>query len=229
MSENLNSADSNPNMVIRVVVADDHEIVLRGLRLTIQGERDMQLVGEARTGREAIEMVERTNPDVLLLDIQMPDMDGIQAAEAIRAAFPQVAILILTSFCDDARLYAALRAGVNGYLLKDIDGDSLVAAIRGAARGEPQLHPDIARRLMERIPAPVDPFAELTPRERDVLLLVARGLSNKEIGQELSLTEVTIKGYVSALLSKLNVADRTQAALMAVRYGLIADEDLPGA
>jgi DNA-binding NarL/FixJ family response regulator len=228
MSENSKSSPSNPNPVIRVVVADDHEIVLRGLRLTIQGERDMQLLGEARTGREAVELVEKTRPDVVLLDIQMPDMDGIQAAGAIRAAFPQVSILILTNFGDDARLYAALRAGVSGYLLKDIDGDSLVAAIRGAARGEPQLHPDVARRLMERMPGPVDPFAELTPRERDVLLLVAHGLSNKEIGLELSLTEVTIKGYVSTLLSKLNVADRTQAALMAVRYGLIAEDDLPG-
>jgi DNA-binding NarL/FixJ family response regulator len=228
MSENSKSSPSNPNPVIRVVVADDHEIVLRGLRLTIQGERDMQLLGEARTGREAVELVEKTCPDVVLLDIQMPDMDGIQAAGAIRAAFPQVSILILTNFGDDARLYAALRAGVSGYLLKDIDGDSLVAAIRGAARGEPQLHPDVARRLMERMPGPVDPFAELTPRERDVLLLVAHGLSNKEIGLELSLTEVTIKGYVSALLSKLNIADRTQAALMAVRYGLIAEDDLPG-
>jgi DNA-binding NarL/FixJ family response regulator len=228
MSENSKSSPSNPNPVIRVVVADDHEIVLRGLRLTIQGERDMQLLGEARTGREAVELVEKTRPDVVLLDIQMPDMDGIQAAGAIRAAFPQVSILILTNFGDDARLYAALRAGVSGYLLKDIDGDSLVAAIRGAARGEPQLHPDVARRLMERMPRPVDPFAELTPRERDVLLLVAHGLSNKEIGLELSLTEVTIKGYVSTLLSKLNVADRTQAALMAVRYGLIAEDDLPG-
>jgi DNA-binding NarL/FixJ family response regulator len=209
------------------VVADDHEIVLRGLRLTIQGEKDMLFVGEARTGREAVDLVERTHPDVLLLDIQMPDMDGIQAAQAIRAAGSPVAILALTSFRDDSRLYAALRAGINGYLLKDIDGDSLVAAIRGAVLGEPQLHPDVARRLMERMPAPVDPFAELTRRERDVLLLLARGLSNKEIGLELSLTEVTVKGYVSSVLRKLNAADRTQAALIAVRYGLVADEDLP--
>jgi DNA-binding NarL/FixJ family response regulator len=229
MSKDFHSTVSSATPVIRVVVADDHEIVLRGLRLTIQGEKDMQLVGEARTGVEAVELVEKTHPDVLLLDIQMPDMDGIQAAQAIRATGSQVAILVLTSFRDDSRLYAALRAGVNGYLLKDIDGDSLVAAIRGAARGEPQLHPDVARRLMERIPAPVDPFAELTPRERDVLLLLARGLSNKEIGLKLSLTEVTVKGYVSAVLSKLNVADRTQAALMAVRYGLVAEEDLPAA
>jgi DNA-binding NarL/FixJ family response regulator len=229
MSKDFHSTVSSATPVIRVVVADDHEIVLRGLRLTIQGEKDMQLVGEARTGVEAVELVEKTHPDVLLLDIQMPDMDGIQAAQAIRTTGSQVAILVLTSFRDDSRLYAALRAGVNGYLLKDIDGDSLVAAIRGAARGEPQLHPDVARRLMERIPAPVDPFAELTPRERDVLLLLARGLSNKEIGLKLSLTEVTVKGYVSAVLSKLNVADRTQAALMAVRYGLVAEEDLPAA
>lgn len=229
MSENSIPPISSPSPVIRVAVADDHEIVLRGLRLTIQVEKDMQLVGEARSGREAIELIEKTLPDVLLLDIQMPEMDGIQAAEAIRNAFPRVAILVLTSFRDDARLYAALRAGVCGYLLKDIDGDSLVTAIRGAARGEPQLHPEVARRLMERMPAPVDPFAALTPREREVLMLLARGHSNKEIGLALSLTEVTVKGYVSAVLGKLNVADRTQAALLAVRYGLITDEDLPAA
>jgi len=217
----------NPNSPIRIVLADDHEIVRRGLRMTIQGEADMQLVGEAETGRQAVELAAKTHPDVLLLDIQMPDMDGIQAAQAIHAAQPEVAILVLTSFRDDAQLYAALRVGVNGYLLKDIDGDSLVQAIRGAARGQPQLHPDVARRLMERMPGPVDPFADLTPRERDVLLLLARGRSNKEIGVALTLTEVTVKGYVSAILNKLHVEDRTQAALLAVRYGFISQDELP--
>ncbi|MEW5872625.1 MAG: response regulator transcription factor [Chloroflexota bacterium] len=213
---------------IRIFLADDHEIVLRGLRMTIQGEADMELVGEARNGRQALEGVAAVRPDVILLDLQMPDMDGIQAATAIRAAYPQVAILVLTSFREDAQLYAALRAGVNGYLLKDIRGDDLVQAIRGAARGEPQLHPEIARRLMERMPAPQDPLGELTERERQVLALVAHGRSNKEIGLALSLSEVTVKGYVSNVLSKLHVEDRTQAALLAVRYGLVSAQDLPG-
>ncbi|MBN2549008.1 MAG: response regulator transcription factor [Anaerolineales bacterium] len=216
-----------PEAKIGVAIADDHEIVLRGLRMTIQGEADMTLLGEARSGRQAIALAARVHPQVLLLDLQMPDMDGLQAAAAIHAAQPDVAILVLTSFREDAHLYAALRTGVTGYLLKDISGDELVQAIRGAAQGQPQLHPEIARRLMERMPAPTDPFAELTPRERDVLLWLARGLSNKEIGLKLSLTEVTVKGYVSTVLSKLHVADRTQAALLAVRYGLISPDELP--
>lgn len=212
---------------LRIAIADDHEIVRKGLRMTIEGEPDMQLVGEAADGKSAVDLVHRLQPDVLLLDLQMPGMDGIQAARQIRQSGAKTVILALTSFREDAQIYAALRAGVNGYLLKDIDGDSLVQAIRGAARGQPQLHPEIARRLMERMPAPTDPFAELTARERDVLRWVACGKSNKEIGMALSLTEVTVKGYVSAILSKLHVEDRTQAALLAVRYGLISPDDLP--
>jgi DNA-binding NarL/FixJ family response regulator len=166
---------------------------------------------------------------VALLDIQMPELDGIAATQAIHSAHPQVAILILTSFSTDAQLHAALRAGATGYLLKDVDGDTLVAAIRGAARGEPQLHPTIARRLMQRMQSPEDPLASLTTREREVLRLVGRGLSNKEIGTALDLTELTIKGYMSEILGKLGVADRTQAALLAVRYGLIPLTELPDA
>lgn len=213
--------------MITIVIADDHEIVRRGLRLTIEAEPDLQLLGEARTGREAIELARTLHPAIMLLDIQMPDMDGLAAATTIHAAQPDVAILILTSFSSDAQLAAALRAGVSGYLLKDLSGDALIAALRGAARGEPQLHPSIARKLMQHAGPPADPLAELTTREQDVLRLIARGHSNKEIGAALALTEVTIKGYVSSILSKLGVADRTQAALLAVRYGLIAPDDLP--
>jgi NarL family two-component system response regulator LiaR len=210
-----------------VLIADDHEIVRRGLRMTIAGEEDMRLLGEARTGREAVELAAALRPNVVLLDVQMPDMDGVAAAAAIRATQPEVAILMLTSFGGDAQLYAALRAGASGYLLKDTSGDDLVRAIRGAARGDPQLHPNIARRLMQQAAAPADPLAMLTPREREVLRRLAQGLSNKEIGAALGLTEVTVKGYVSALLGKLHVADRTQAALLAVRYGLVAPGELP--
>jgi DNA-binding NarL/FixJ family response regulator len=224
----INSSKTEPAS-IRVLIADDHEIVRRGLRMTIQGEPDMDLVGEAQTGRQAVELVERLQPDLLLLDIQMPDMDGIQAAQTIRSLHPELAILVLTSYRDDAQLYAALRAGVSGYLLKDIGGDDLVRAIREAVQGRPQLHPEIAQRLMERMPAPTDPFEHLTPRELEVLKLVGRGLSNKEIGLALTVTEVTVKGYVSAIFAKLHVADRTQAALLAVKYGLSSSADLPGA
>ena len=208
-----------------MLIADDHEIVRRGLRMTIMGEPDMRLLGEASDGREASDLVATTQPDVLLLDIQMPDMDGIAAAQALHLTHPQLIILMLTSFTDDAKLYSALRAGASGYLLKEMSGDDLVAAIRGAARGLPQLHPNIARRLMDRIAPPSDPLTQLTQREQSVLRLIACGLSNKEIGAALDLTEQTVKGYVRDILSKLGVADRTQAALLAVRFGLVqADE-----
>ncbi len=215
-------------MSIRVVIADDHEIVRRGLRMTIEGEEDMTLLGEAGNGREAVGLVAQTQPDVALLDIHMPEMNGIEAAKIIRERFPAVQVLIVTGFGNDAHLYAALQAGVTGYLLKDATGDELVAAIRGAAQGKPQLHPSIARRLMAQMPRPKTPLDELSEREREVLTLVGRGRSNKEIAAALHLTEATIKGYVSAILGKLHVADRTQAALLAVRYGLIELEELPG-
>jgi two-component system, NarL family, response regulator LiaR len=211
--------------LIGVLIADDHEIVRRGLRMTILGEPDMRLLGEASNGRETLALVEATRPDVLLLDIHMPELDGIAATQKLRSLQPQLAILMLTSYTDDARLYGALRAGANGYLLKEMSGDDLVAAIRGAARGLPQLHPLIARRLMDRAAPPDDPLAQLTQRERDVLRLIARGLSNKEIGHALDLTEQTVKGYVRDMLSKLEVADRTQAAMLAVRYGLVNPDE----
>ncbi|GAB4443233.1 MAG: response regulator transcription factor [Chloroflexi bacterium OHK40] len=211
---------------IGVVIADDHEIVRRGLRTTIAGEPDLQMLGEARTGRETLEIVARVRADVLLLDIQMPDMDGIAAATALRAAHPHLAILMLTSYFDDASIYGALRAGANGYLLKEVSGDELVTAIRGAARGLPQLHPAVAQRLMERVAPPTDPLDALTPRERDVLRQLAQGMSNKEIGIRLGMTEYTVKAHVREVLSKLAVADRTQAALLAVRYGLVHLNDI---
>jgi DNA-binding NarL/FixJ family response regulator len=220
--------DAEAAEVIRVLIADDHEIVRRGLRMTIQGETDMLLVGEAVDGRQAVDLALRLHPDVVLMDIQMPGMDGIQAAAELRRCLPGAAVVMLTSFTGDAQLHAALQAGADGYLLKDISGDDLAAAVRSARRGQPVLHPEIARRLMQQMPLPADPFASLTERERQVLQLIARGLSNKEIGGQLFLTEVTVKGYVSALLAKLGVADRTQAALMAVRYGLVSPDDLPG-
>jgi len=215
--------------MIRVLIADDHELVRRGLRQTIEAEEDMQLAGEARTGQEAVDLAAAAQPDVALLDVQMPVMDGIAAAAAIHAAQPGVAVVMLTSFGSDAQLHAALRAGVAGYLLKEISGDELVAAIRGAAAGRPQMHPAILRRLMAQMPAPADPLGALTVREREILRLIARGLSNKEIGAALSLTEATVKGYVSTILSKLGVLDRTQAALLAVRYGVVILDDLPDA
>lgn len=213
--------------MIRLIIADDHDVVRRGLRMTIDTEEDMTLVGEATNGKEAVELAVRTRPDLILLDIRMPVLDGIEAAKLILEEMPQANVLLLTSFGDDAHLHQAFQVGVTGYLLKDMGGDDLVEAIRGAAQGKPQLHPEIAQRLMRQMPAPQTPLDTLTARERDVLKLLGHGLSNKEVAQELSLTEVTIKGYVSAILGKLYVSDRTQAALLAVRYGLVKLDDLP--
>ena len=199
--------------MIRVAIADDHDIVRGGLRMTI--------LGEAINGLEAVLLAATEQPDVLLLDIQMPEMDGLAAAQEIHADSLDVHILILTSFDSDAKLYAALKASVTGYLLKDTPGDGLVAAIRGAAQGIPQLHPEIARKLMGQMPAPATPLDDLTEREREVLTLLAQGNSNRDIGAALFLTEATVKGYVSTILGKLYVSDRTQAVLLAVRYGLV--------
>jgi DNA-binding NarL/FixJ family response regulator len=193
--------------MIGVLIADDHEIVRRGLRMTIAGEEDMRLLGEARTGREAVALAAALRPDVVLLDVQMPDMDGVAAAAAIRAAQPEVAVLMLTSFGGDAQLYAALRAGASGYLLKDTSGDDLVRAIRGAARGDPQLHPDIARRLMRQAAAPADPLAALTPREREVLAEMATGKSNSAIADELVLTKRAVEKHVGSVFHKLDLVD----------------------
>jgi DNA-binding NarL/FixJ family response regulator len=212
--------------MLKILIADDHQIVRRGLRMTLDAEPDLQVVAEAADGADVLALIREHAPDVVLMDLQMPIMDGVRALAQIRPGFPNLPILILTSFSDDAHLFAALRAGASGFLLKEMSGDELVEAIRGAAKGRPQLHPDIARKLMARAPMPEDPFEALTDREREVLKLLGRGMSNKEVALELVLTEMTVKGYVSDLLAKLGVGDRTQAALMAVRYGLVRVEEL---
>ncbi|HNO95016.1 MAG TPA: response regulator transcription factor [Anaerolineales bacterium] len=212
--------------MLKIIIADDHQVVRRGLTLTINAEKDMRVVGEAQNGAGVLALIKKHKPDVVLMDLQMPEMTGVDALKQIRPECPDLPILILTSFTDDAHVFAALRAGASGFLLKEMNGDDLVAAIRGAAQGKPQLHPDIAKRLMARAPMPDDPFDSLTERERGILKLLAKGKSNKEIAGELSLTEMTVKGYVSDLFVKLGVNDRTQAALMAVRYGLVLPEEL---
>jgi DNA-binding NarL/FixJ family response regulator len=212
--------------MLKILIVDDHQVVRRGLQMTIDAEKDMRVVGEAANGAQVLALIQKHKPDVVLMDLQMPEMNGVDALKQIRPAYPNLPILILTTFTDDAHVYAALRAGASGFLLKEMSGDDLVAAIRGAAQGKPQLHPDIARRLMARAPMPDDPFDSLTERERGILKLIARGKSNKEIAGELVLTEMTVKGYVSDLFAKLGVNDRTQAALMAVRFGLVLPEEL---
>jgi DNA-binding NarL/FixJ family response regulator len=212
--------------MIKVLIADDHQIVRRGLRMTVDAEKDMQVIAEAENGTQVLGLIQKHKPDVTLLDLQMPELDGVEVLKKIREKFSTLPVLILTSFTDDAHIFSALRAGASGFLLKEMRGDELVDAIRGASKGKPQLHPEIAKRLMARAPMPEDPFEHLTEREKNILALVARGLSNKEIASQLLLTEVTVKGYVSDVLMKLGVNDRTQAALMAVRYGLVRVEDI---
>jgi DNA-binding NarL/FixJ family response regulator len=212
--------------MLKILIVDDHQVVRRGLQMTIDAEKDMRVIAEASNGTQVLAAIKKQKPDIVLMDLQMPEMNGADALKQIRPAYPDLPILILTTFTDDAHVYAALRAGASGFLLKEMSGDDLVAAIRGAAQGKPQLHPDIARRLMARAPMPDDPFDSLTERERGILKLLARGKSNKEIAGELVLTEMTVKGYVSDLFAKLGVNDRTQAALMAVRFGLVLPEEL---
>ena len=208
---------------IRVMIVDDHAVVREGLRTYLELEDRFVLVGEASNGREAADKVRALKPDVVLMDLLMPVMDGIEATRAIKQNAPDVKVIVLTSFTDDEHIMPAIEAGATGYLLKDVSAEDLVKAIQGAHQGQAQLHPEVARKLMEQVRQPRKserPGEDLTPREMEVLKLIASGMSNKEIARELVMTERTVKGHVSNILGKLNLQDRTQAALYAVRHGL---------
>jgi DNA-binding NarL/FixJ family response regulator len=205
--------------VIRVVLADDHAVVRQGLRTFLDLQDDIEVVAEASDGHEAVAAAERLDPDVVLLDLVMPRMDGLSALERLREG--RARVLVLTSFGDDDKLFAALRGGAAGYLLKDVQPTELVRAIRSAHAGESPLSPAIATRIVEEVAhGAVSAHDDLTPRELDVLTLIARGRSNKVIARELGVAEKTVKTHVSHILAKLGVSDRTQAALYAVRQGL---------
>lgn len=205
---------------IRLLLVDDHEVIREGLRALLATEPTIEVVGEANNGRNAIKLAHELNPDVVLLDLMMPEMDGIETARQLQ----DMRVLILSNFVDAKRVREALQCGVKGYVLKDVLKDELVLAIQNVAQGKPYLHAEVQRHLMDdfqtQAPVQVEPVEALTAREQDVLKLIARGLSNKEIGASLNLTEGTVKGYVSSVLLKLNVADRTQAALYAVKTGV---------
>lgn len=212
---------------IRILICDDHAVVREGLRALITTEPDMIIVGEATDGANAIAAFRELRPDVALLDMVMPRMDGVETLKVILSEFPGARILILTSFSDDDMVFPAIKAGALGYLLKDSMPEELIRAIRSVNRGEASLHPSIARRLIQELtqPTSLPPTQEpLTEREMEVLRLVAKGYSNEEIGDSLVVSERTARGHVSSILSKLHLANRTQAALYALREG-IADLD----
>jgi NarL family two-component system response regulator LiaR len=218
---------SNP---IRVFIAEDHAIVRKGICALLTLEPDIEVVGEAGNGREAVRGIDSTQPDVILMDLVMPEMDGIEAIQQVMARQPQARILVLTSFATDDKVFPAIKAGALGYLLKDSEPRDLVDAIRQVYRGESSLHPRIARKLMQELshpPASLRPPTPdpLTEREMEVLRLVAQGKSNREIADDLTVTEGTVRVHVSSILSKLHLASRTQATLYALREGLASLDD----
>jgi two-component system, NarL family, response regulator LiaR len=209
---------------IRILVVDDHAVVREGLRSFLELQEDFEVVGEAADGEEAVTAAERLRPDVVLMDLVMPGLDGVGAMQRLREQLPSCRVIVLTSFADDDRLLPAVQAGAAGYLLKDAQPSELARAVRAAHAGEALLDPTVAARLVDAIAqAPgSEPPQRLTPRERQVLELIGRGLSNKLIARELEISEKTVKAHVGHLLGKLGVDDRTQAALYAVRAGLIS-------
>jgi two-component system, NarL family, response regulator LiaR len=212
-------------MSIRVLIADDHGVVRQGLTMYLKLDEELEVVGEASNGEEALYMARDLQPDVVLMDVLMPVMDGIEATEKIKAELPEVEVVALTSVLDDGAVTGAVRAGAMGYLLKNTKPRELCRAIKGAAAGQVQLDPEAAARLMREMRAPEKPEA-LTARETEVLGLLARGQANKQIARELFVEEKTVKAHVSGILRKLGVSSRTQAALYAVRTGLVSVDEL---
>lgn len=209
---------------IRVLIVDDHKIVRKGLAALLATESDIDVVGEASNGIEATSAAAGLRPDVILMDLMMPKMDGVEAIGKITADWPEAKILVMTSFATDDKIFPAIKAGALGYLLKDTSPEVLVRAIHQVERGEPSLHPKIAQRMLAEFVRPgpakkvtADP---LTEREGDVLRLIAKGLSNQEIADDLVISEATVRTHVSRILGKLHLASRTQAALYALREGL---------
>jgi NarL family two-component system response regulator LiaR len=208
---------------IRVLIVDDHAVVREGMRSFIEFKPDMAVVGEAGDGIEALEKVQNLCPDVVLLDIVMPKLDGIGTIEQLKKQGSQARILVITSFAEDEQIFPAIKAGALGYLLKDSTPQELIQAIRDVHRGEPSLHPTVALKLMDELnreselPQTEEP---LTEREMDVLKLITQGFSNREIGEQLHLSEHTVSKYTSSILDKLHLANRTQAALYALREGI---------
>ncbi|MGR9050707.1 response regulator [Halobacillus faecis] len=218
-------------MKIRVMLVDDHLVVLRGLKFFLNTQEDIEVIGEVENGEKALNAYEEWKPDVVLMDLMMPVMDGVEATKKLRRAHPEAKVVVLTSYSDQDHVIPALQAGAVGYQLKDVDPDELVKTIRAASKGEKLLHPKATNLLLEQMSSGAEKkepgvHFKLTNREKDVLYQITLGKSNKEIASDLYITEKTVKTHVSNLLSKLQVHDRTQAAIYAMKEELFADRSI---
>lgn len=208
------------NPKVRVLLVDDHGVVRQGMKLYLAADSSIEVVGEANSGQEALTQVEKLEPNVVIMDLLMPVMDGISAIREIKKRFPEVEIVAVTSVLEDKKVVDAVQAGAMGYLLKDTDAAALSEAIHAASRGEVRLHPEAAKRLMREVRTP-EMRESLTPRETEILKLLAQGHSNKHIARETGVEERTVKAHVSSILAKLGLSSRTQAALFALKEGLV--------
>jgi DNA-binding NarL/FixJ family response regulator len=210
---------------ITALIVDDHDVVRQGLKAYLEALPDIEVVGEAENGEAAVRLAAQHIPDVALMDLVMPGMDGVEATRSLKRISPRTQVVVLTSYHEDEHIFPALRAGAISYILKDVKMDDLARAVRRASRGEATLHPRIAARVVQELQDPgreeFNPFTELTGRELEVLKLIANGLANREIAEHLIISENTVKGHVSNILSKLHLADRTQAAVYAWRQGVV--------
>lgn len=220
---------SETKQLISVFIVDDHAVVRQGIRAFLQALPDMEVVGEAENGTQAVELALQTAPDVVLMDLVMPDMDGVEATRRVKSASPRTQVVIFTSYYRDEYIFPAIRAGALSYILKDADPAELAEAIRKAAHGEAMINPRVAARLVQEIQGvreeDTNPFAELSERELEVLRLIANGGNNKEIADQLVISEKTVKSHVSNILSKLHLVDRTQAAAYAWNKGIVRRDD----
>lgn len=217
---------TSPSKRIHVFIVDDHQVVRQGLRTFLELQDNVVVMGEAGDGLTAVEMVGKLKPDVVLMDLVMPVMDGIAATRRIKALAPSTVVIALTSFTEDDKVFPAIQAGASSYLLKDVSPDGLIEAIQAAVRGEARLHPDITRKLMKQVASHADHIheshvEELTDRELQVVRLVAQGFSNHDIAKELVISEKTVKTHISNILSKVHLQDRTQLAIYAIKGGLV--------
>jgi two-component system, NarL family, response regulator LiaR len=216
--------------LIRVLIVDDHPVVRKGMTTLLAGEQDIDIVGEASNGKQALDQVEKLHPDVILMDLVMPEMDGIEAIQLISSHHPEIRILVMTSFTADEKVFPSIKAGALGYLLKDSDPEDMIRMIHQVYRGELSLHPMIARKVIQELNRPADQSLTtepLTEREVEILQLIAQGLDNQEIADRLNLKDATVRTHVSNILGKLHLANRVQATLYALRKGLTSLDSEP--